>query len=276
MNSQPELHVAFTIDDKYARGAVVTAHSVRASLRDRDARVVFHVVDCDLSDDVRDRLAQALGREGTVAFHTVPNRLRMPVPRMWLSDASVARLHLGEVMPADVCRVLYLDTDVLVLEDITEMVGTDLKGNALGAVLNGFAPTRSMVITEEGAKQVPTGAPPPGHFNSGVLLIDLPRWREERIQDQLFDLHARYGRDVSHVDQDFLNHVFAGRWTPLPERWNKLIDHPVHGKFGNNRLDWLTRSEGILHYIGAVKPWDEEFPPNALLDLYQEYASELV
>ncbi|GAA2905288.1 glycosyl transferase family 8 [Actinoplanes cyaneus] len=268
-----DLHVMFAIDDRYAGGAAVVAHSIRQGLRDRGTPVVFHVVDCDLSPDRRAEVQERLGRAGDVEFYQIPDRLSLRIPSMWLSDAALARLHISSVIPASVPRVLYLDADVLVLEDLTELYGQDLRGSALGAVLNGFAPDRSLQITAEGARQVQTGAVPPGHFNSGVLLIDMNRWRDEGITERAVEMHRKYGSDTTHFDQDILNHIFAGRWTPMAEKWNKLIEHPVHGKFGAGRLDQLTRREGIIHYIGAVKPWHDEFPDNALRRLYREYAS---
>ncbi|TDC82878.1 hypothetical protein E1193_10485 [Micromonospora sp. KC606] len=88
------------------------------------------------------------------------------------------------------------------------------------------------------------------------------RWRADGIGERAIEMHQRFGADTTHADQDILNHVFAGRWTPLPEKWNKMIEHPVLGKFGAGRLDELTRQEGMVHYVGAVKPWQDGFPDN--------------
>ncbi|MEJ3744803.1 glycosyltransferase family 8 protein [Actinomycetes bacterium KLBMP 9797] len=266
-----DIHVMLAVDDNYVPGAAVVAHSARAELRDGEANLVWHVIDCDLSDESRAELTDRLARCGDLRFHRIPDRLELRAPSLWYSDAAVARLHVADVIPPDVHRLLYLDADLLVLEDITRLYHHDLGGNALGAVLNGFAPSRSLLITEEGARQIQTGAQPPGHFNSGVLLMDLRRWRAEEISARAIAMHRRYGADTTHADQDILNHICAGRWTPLPEKWNKMIEHPVHGKFGAGRLDELTRREGIVHYVGAVKPWHAEFPDNPLRHLYEQY-----
>ncbi|MEU7585802.1 glycosyltransferase family 8 protein [Micromonospora sp. NPDC049230] len=271
-----DIHILLAVDDNYVPGAAVLAHSARAELRDADTRLVFHVIDCDLSTERRAELGDLLGRSGQVRFHRISDRLGLHGPSLWYSDAAVARLHVAEVIPPDVQRLLYLDADMLVLEDLTALYTVDLGGNALGAVLNGFAPSRSLVITDEGARQIQTGAVPPGHFNSGVLLMDMRRWRADGISERAIEMHRRYGADTTHADQDILNHICAGRWTPLPEKWNKMIAHPVLGKFGAGRMDELTRREGIVHYVGAVKPWHDEFPDNPLRHLYEHYATDVV
>jgi len=270
-----DLHVMLAIDDRYVGGAAVVAHSIRRALRDPAANLVLHVVDCHLSEDARATVAGRLGRYGEVHLRPAPGRFRLRgEDRLWYSDAAQARLEVTTIIPPDVPRVLYLDSDVLVLEDITALYTADLRGGALGAVLNGFAPSRSIEFTGDGVRQLPTGATPPGHFNSGVLLMDLERWRDEDITGQAMSLYRRFGAGTTHFDQDLLNHLFAGTWVPLDKRWNKVIAHPVLGDFGAGRLDELTRREGIVHYIGRVKPWHDEFPDNALKQLYAEYSDE--
>ncbi|WP_434741512.1 glycosyltransferase family 8 protein [Micromonospora sp. SH-82] len=270
--SRQDVHVVFAIDERYARPAVVTGRSVRRNLRDEDTRLVFHVIDSGLADEGRAVVTEGLAAEGEVELHRVADPLVMEVPRKWWTDAALGRLHIGAVIPTGIPRVVYLDADTLVLDDLTDLLAEDLAGNAVGAGLNEVGPARSLTFADGRAHQHQTGALPPGHFNSGVLLIDMDRWRAERATERCMELHRTYGRDLPNIDQDILNHIFAGRWTPLPEKWNKLIEHSVHGIFGNGRMDYLTRPEGIVHYIGKVKPWHDAFPDNPLRHRYEEYA----
>lgn len=270
--SRSEVHVVFAVDERYARPATVTAQSVRRNLRDDTTRLVLHVIDAGMSDAGRQLVRGAMSRAGHVELHTVADPLVMQVPRKWWTDAALGRLHLGAVIPPEVERVVYLDADILVLDDLTDLLALDLAGNAVGAVLNEVGPARSLTFADGRATQHQSGALPPGHFNSGVLLVDMARWRAEGATERAVELHRTYGHDLPNIDQDILNHVFAGRWTALPEKWNKLIEHSVHGTFGHGRWEYLTRPEGILHYIGAAKPWSDDFPDNPLRRLYAEYA----
>jgi lipopolysaccharide biosynthesis glycosyltransferase len=105
--------------------------------------------------------------------------------------------------------------------------------------------------------------------------MDMAKWRAENVTEQATEIYARYGDQLRTHDQDVLNIIFSGEWTPFPEKWNKLVEHSVHGRFGNGRLDYLTRPEGLVHFIGGIKPWHDEFPANSLKALYEEYASAL-
>ncbi|MET9480876.1 glycosyltransferase family 8 protein [Streptomyces sp. NPDC006638] len=271
---QQDLHVVFAVDQNYVDAAAVVAHSIGAGLRDTSSRPAFHVIDSGLGADGRRFLADALGRVGDVDLYTVPDRLEMATPRKHWTAATLHRLHIGDVVPRDIGRVIYLDVDTLVLDDLTELYRYDLAGNTIGAVINEVAPARVLTLGER-ASLSQTGAKPPGYFNAGVLLIDMDRWRAENTTERSLDIYRTYGKDIPTLDQDILNYLYAERWTPVPDKWNKLIEHPVHGRFGSGRLDYLTRREGIIHFIGGDKPWGDVFPDNALRRLYEEYSSVL-
>jgi lipopolysaccharide biosynthesis glycosyltransferase len=267
-----QLHVVFATDDAYAVGVAAAGNSARISLGGKSCDLTFHIIDAGLSPAGRGYLTDALSSAGRVAIHTVPDHLVLSTRRKWWTSAALGRLHLGDVVPDGVRRVIYLDADTLVLGDLTELQAMDLAGNGIGACINEVGPDRSMILGES-ASVLEHGARPPGYFNTGVLLVDMDLWRACRITEHAKEIFNRYGPDIRYVDQDVLNYLFSGRWTRLPGVWNKLVEHSVHGKFGNGRLDYLTRREGVVHFIGKEKPWRDDFPRNALRRLYAEYVA---
>jgi lipopolysaccharide biosynthesis glycosyltransferase len=267
-----EVDVVFAIDENYAVPAVTVGKSIRANLRDPGTGVRFHVLDSGLGTCGRRCVADGLGAVGDVDFYTVAEPMLLPHKVKHWTSAALARLHVGSVLPAEVTRVVYLDVDTLVLGDLTELLDSDLAGCTVGASINEVGGDRSWILGDT-AVFSDHGAKAPGYFNSGVLLIDMEKWRADGVTEQATQLYERYGHELRTHDQDLLNVIFSGAWTPIPEKWNKLVEHSVHGRFGNGRLDHLTRREGIVHFIGGTKPWHPEFPPNALRALYEEYTS---
>lgn len=267
-----QLHVVFATDDNYAVGAAVAGNSVRIGLRGRSCDLAFHVVDSGLTPAGRDYLTRALGRAGTVTVHAVADHLQLTHAAShafghW-SSATLGRLHLGDVLPDDVRRAVYLDADVLVLGDLTEFHALDLGGNGIGACLDQVTPQRSMVLGERVTVR-DHGARSPGYFNAGVLLVDMDVWRRRRITERATEIFRRYGTDLGYVDQDVLNYLFSGRWTRLPGHWNRLVAHD--GAADGGREEHLTRREGVLHFNGVKKPWRDDYPDVALRRLYVEY-----
>ena len=270
------IDIVFAIDDNYAEPTVVVANSIRANVRDANAAIRFHVIDGGLGAANRELIEDALGRLGRVEIYSVAGHLLLPGPVKHWTSAALGRLHVGDVLPADVHRAIYIDVDTLVLGDITDLLNYDLGGGTIAAAINEVGGERFWRFDGDTAIYSDHGARAPGYFNSGVLLIDMDQWRAEGITEQAMRIYHRYGTQLRTHDQDVLNIIFSGTWVRLPETWNKLVEHSVHGRFGNGRLDYLTRPEGIVHFIGGTKPWHDEFPPNSLRALYREYASVLV
>lgn len=268
------IDIVFAIDGNYAEPTVVVGNSIRANVRAENAPIRFHVIDCGLDAANRGRVEDGLSRAGEVLLHTVANQMRLPRKIKHWTSAALGRLHVGEVLPTDVTRAVYLDVDTLVLGDISELLTVDLAGRTIGASINEVGGDRSWVLGES-AIYSDHGAEPPGYFNSGVLVMDMEKWRAQNVTDQATEIYRRYGDQLRTHDQDVLNIIFSGAWTPVPEKWNKLVEHSVHGRFGNGRLDYLTRREGLVHFIGGTKPWHDDFPANSLKALYEQYASAL-
>lgn len=167
--------------------------------------------------------------------------------RVRFSAATYLRLLIPDLLPPDVHRALYLDGDVLVLDDLGPLFDLPLDGALAAAVPNIGAPT----IRAGMPRHAERGLDPDGpYMNSGVLLMDLDRWRVERIGAAvLSDLRAHqhlYG----WMDQCGLNAVLAGRWADLPPAWN------VQAGSGITRAAPPPLSAvSALHFTGNRKPW---------------------
>ena len=156
-------------------------------------------------------------------------------------------LLLPDVLPASLDRVLYLDADLLVLDDLTPLWQSDMAGAPLAAVQDAAIP---LVSSRRGLRAVetigiPASAP---YFNAGVMLMDLEAWRRENVTARAVE----YLRAAAHVDflhQEALNAVLWDGWRPLPARWNVIAG--LAGRFGVE----LPNRPAIAHFAGHFKPW---------------------
>ncbi|MDX1746610.1 MAG: glycosyltransferase, partial [Halobacteriales archaeon] len=89
----------------------------------------------------------------------------------------------------------------------------------------------------------------PRYFNSGVLLIDLVRWRKRDVRGRAL-AHAREAGDrlILH-DQDALNMALQGDWLALPAHWNVWVILP----------GLKPDDDVVFHYMGGPKPWDADY-----------------
>lgn len=222
--------------------------------------VVVHILHPGLPDETRARVETPL-RHVRVVWYSVDERtLADARPSVFLSKASVYRLLLGDVLPAEMGRVVYLDADTLVRGSLVELSTVPLDGSVLGAVREAASPWAAGPL---GPDWRTLGlAPDAPYFNSGVLVIDLDRWRDADVGARCLELLRE--RQLRWGDQDALNRVLVGTWTELPRRWNlQTVDADGSGLAWGLWPDDIAAAAAdpaVVHFTGREKPWSPEGP----------------
>ncbi|MBR0654743.1 glycosyltransferase family 8 protein [Plastoroseomonas arctica] len=164
-----------------------------------------------------------------------------------VTNASFLRLAAIAEAVKTADRVVYLDTDTLVFEDL-EIERLDMDGRPVAAVLD-------MDLSSTGVfrKEVDHGFHDPAmrsrYFNSGVMVFDTSRWEDAflgRFADAMAEqeTHCRYKLNCPPNDQCASNILFENDWTPLPFTYN----FQAGGKFTQG---W--QSAKVRHYCGPSK-----------------------
>jgi lipopolysaccharide biosynthesis glycosyltransferase len=248
--------IAIALDGRYAPWAATLLRScVRAN---PSSSLCFEIVhDGTLSEEDCGRLVEtATSEHSSVRFHSVAGDDLSDLPTTPLFGTIVwLRFWLPDLL-LDRSRVLYLDSDTLVMCDLHGLWDTPLDSHPLAAVANVVEPAARPHVAALGIQY------PGGFFNSGVLLMDLDRMRAEQSSEQLFKVAADLRESLVWPDQDALNLVFAGRWLPLHPRWNTQNSFWAWRQwaaevFGQALLEEAMRQPGIRHFEGPSlsKPW---------------------
>ena len=211
----------------------------------------IYILSHGFSEDTKSRILDSLP-QGSCSIHWVPVDLTPFTGFSTLdhiSSTTYARLLIPSILPQEVSKVLYLDADLLILDDLQSVWSLDLEGAVMGAVsderLDAYI---KMGNTSLGGLPLPSVR---DYFNAGVLLIDVAGWRSERIPEKALEYLKRCPNSI-YSDQDALNVACDGLWKKLDSRWNFYqIDL-------QKRLADLSESErpGIIHFQGGQKPWD--------------------
>lgn len=228
----------------------------------------YYLIGIDLTAEDIERVA-LFGRQNGVTIEIVaysaPETLRETKGR-W-SKATLARLFMDGLLPADLDRLLYVDADVLVDAPIDPLWSVDLGGNLLGAVEDYLMAFPEKAERRESQLGLAYG---PLYFNAGVLLFDWQRCLAENVLAQTRDLLSDPTRTFEANDQDVLNIVFQGRWLPLEHRWNtqtgiaSFVERPTIFHFTGRRKPWQTsrnwshRAFVRFYYEALVRtPWKD-------------------
>lgn len=227
----------------------------------------FHLLIDALSDEMRRKLCE-LEKELNSCFpcrievHILDDLLFVEFPRWRRSYAAYYRILLARFVPSETNRVLYLDGDTLVQTDIRPFMLQDMQEKVLCAVPN-YPQLRHVLPGKKGAG-VYSFQNYACYFNSGVMLIDLQKWREEDAEKKVIEFLNSY--HVICPDQDALNAVFKDRVKILPYQWNLMWNNTVDPE--DVRKTWKECPEPfasedfyenldqpkIIHF--SVKPWN--------------------
>jgi lipopolysaccharide biosynthesis glycosyltransferase len=172
-----------------------------------------------------------------------------------ISRMTFARLLIPDVMPADTSRLIYLDADIVVLHDLAPLWDIDLEGCSVGAVTDLLDERRrAEPVRFADLPQVES------YFNAGVLVIDLPRWRQEQVSQKALK-YLQFYPSTPCSDQDALNVACDGRWKKLDGKWNYL-GH-LYGRIEDLQS---TQQPAVVHFVTTHKPWKAtSLNPNASL-----------
>ena len=267
------------IDENYAMPLATMVRSVLENLNPT-WQLRVHVITTNLKASTQTRLRSSWPQERlSVHFMNVdPESLDGLKVSRHISVAAYLRLRASTLLPADLSKVIYLDADLIVESDLSVLWCWEMSGHPLLAVRDMLFPCMDTAVALPEAKYLGTIAalptyrrlglvPDEKYFNSGVMVIDLVRWREERAEDRLFQYLREAGQQVNFWDQDALNAIFARRWLELPPEWNYQLwsaDRYPEGAtslFSKQEFEQARLAPRVIHFVGHLKPWLIESPP---------------
>ena len=169
-----------------------------------------------------------------------------------INHMTFARYFIPDFVEED--KVLYLDSDLVVTGDLSQLFEIDLEENYLAAARSCFGAGVG--------------------FNAGVLLINNKKWKSDNIRQKLVDLTEREHENVGEGDQSILNILFRDSYYQLEDSYNFQIGFDAGAAEMNHRFVFdfpLKPLPKILHYISPDKPWNQ-FSVGRLRDQWWHYS----
>ena len=257
-------------DDGFAGAAAVALLSAARRCRDRPDCLL---IDCGITPAGRAAVEMAFAHaDVTLVWRTVDQSAFAELPlTAVLTRATYARLAVPELAGGLAARSLYVDADTLTVAALDELLDLDLEGNAVAAVQDagiGFV-SRFGGVTGWRRLGIPAAA---AHLNGGVLLIDHAAWRAAEITERAIELLGEHPEEATFADQGAMNAVLAGRWRPLPARYNVAVPRSfaiaAAGRIISRHVIVQRRDLAILHFMGLVKPWEADYAPSPYRRMY--------
>ena len=177
--------------------------------------------------------------------------------RDYYTNTTYFRMFLPELYP-QYDKVLYLDSDIVVLGDISQLYNTEIGTNLVAAAPDDI--TQYNKVFQEYVEKVVGVVKYQNYFNAGILLMNLDQLRKFNFQDKFLYLLGTVKFSVAQ-DQDYLNRLCKGRVTLINNQWD--IMPVINRKINKEDIK-------IIHYNFAYKPW--RFEDVQYKEYFWEYA----
>lgn len=255
-----EIPIFFSTDDNYVPFLEVTIRSLIANAS-KDYQYKIIVLNTGLNEENMAKVEALENDNFSIEFADISDHVKdieHKLPNQYhFGLATWYRLFIQSLFP-QYDKILYLDCDIIVLGDISELYFTDLEGNTIGGVIENWilhSPIFSLYTKEA------VGVESKNYINAGIMIMDLAKFREQKIEERFVNLINTYNFNVIDPDQAYINYLCKGKIKYLPFEWNRTP------------LEMVECSEPkIVHYALGAKPWHI---PNMFLGSYfWDYAKD--
>lgn len=277
-----EIVIVCAADNQFADALTVMIYSVLKTSSSKNIKL--YVLDGGISLLAKNRIGTLVNERGNqIKFLKMDeNMFKGYLVSERLTQAIYYRLLIPDLLLGEsVQKAIYLDCDLILNADISELWNIELGRNVLAAVAE----------TNEGCRYVSSpralrlykelGIPEKNkYFNSGVLVMNLEEWRKRNITAKVCNYLTENHEQVIYHDQDGLNAILWDSWLELPTDWNVMsylfITEHKHQVINMEKetVEQLRRKPKIVHFTGWKKPWIEECV-HPYASLYRKYAQEV-
>lgn len=261
MSNRPIIPIFYACDDNFINYAIVSVNSLIANAsKEYDYKI--HILNTGFLPENKEKFEKLRQENVEICFEDVTKRMeeiqdRLPL-RDYYSLTTYYRIFMADMFP-QYDKAIYLDSDTVILGDISEMYAYDLEDNLVGAV------TDQVIVQEhvfsEYARKV-LGMRPETYFNAGILLMNCKVLREKKILEQFIELINLYTFVVAQ-DQDYLNIICRDKVLWMHPKWNAEAFE---------KLVCKEEEIAILHYNLVSKPW--HYPDCSFNEYFWEYAAK--
>jgi len=259
-----KINIVFICDENYVMPTIVAITSIYMN-KNSDTYYSIHILANEISKSSRDLFCKLSREKFDVNVLEVEGCFEnYKIHNLHVSPTALYKFNIANLFPT-LDKILYLDGDILVQKDLSMLYQIDIS-NVYAAVVKDYKP---MTYNPPQVKKL--GINHSCYFNSGVMLLNLKKMREENLSEKLFDYRVN---GINYfMDQDALNVVFEEKVIYLEFYYNVMSsvmgfftfeDIVSYYELSNikDKSD-IYRNATIVHLCTKYKPWDYSNVPFA-------------
>lgn len=267
------MNVIYASDDNYAP---ILAVSI-SSLCKHNSNLMIVVIDNGISNCYKKLIEDiVLGQNSNIVFvkgKAIAEIFPFSLNTDRGSLAQFSRLFISDYLPKEWDRVLYLDCDTLIRNSLETLYKMDLHGQIVGGVKDAFSKYhwRKLGLDKDSL-----------YINSGVMIIDLKKWRDQRIEKKFIHFITEKKGKILQGDQGIINAVLNKRIFCVTPEYNMLSYHydftykemqkyrRPYKYYSKYEIEKAKNKVVIIHFtssFASMRPWEQG-------DIKHPYAAE--
>lgn len=272
--------IFFATDNNYVPFLAVSIKSLLENAS-KDYFYNIHVLTDGISKENQEELEKHMSPNSKLIFDDVSKHVERIKDRLdaTLRDYYTAsifyRLFIAALYP-EYKKAIYLDCDITVVGDISKMYEIELGDKIFGVVPDDVIASveQFRIYAKEGI-----GVDYDKYFNSGVLLMNLEKYREEKIKERFVYLLVKYNFETAAPDQDYLNAICKDKVLYLERGWDRMsTDEDYDGElfiihYNNFRKPWYYDDVPYARYFWEYAPKTTFY--NKILDMKKNFTPEM-
>lgn len=209
-----EISIALCFDENYALNGAMALYSAAENIQ-KNVKIKAYIIDGGIRKETKERFKKILSRNLDIVWLTPDLSIFDNLPlSSWTTKVAHSRLLLPYIIQDDIKKIIYLDSDILVIGDLLNLWKIPLNNYFLAAFqdttyTNVYKKVNSQVLVEAGMNSFFP------YFNSGFLIIDINSWKKNNILLEYIEILRNIGNKFTHCNQDAMNIIFNNKWIKL-------------------------------------------------------------
>jgi lipopolysaccharide biosynthesis glycosyltransferase len=228
MNSTETISIVLASDNHYAVMIAALIKSIEIHHISNEL-LLFLIIDDGISNKNKEKIQNSIDTKKTTlqwikSENILSKEVKLPTDRSTFPFTAYFRLYAPYLVASDCKKLIYMDVDMIVYDDISHLYNIDIGNNLVGAVQD-YMLTAMNGIPNYKDLNIPPDAK---YFNSGLLVINPQKWVTSNIINDVIDCLTINRKHVIYPDQYGLNIVLQNQWYELDRAWNcsPLFDFP--------------------------------------------------
>lgn len=254
------MNILYTSDNNYARILAVSIYSLLETNGQHEVNV--YILASYISKGKKKQITSLFTNpKHHVTWFDVKPEVEYAVTADRGSVAQFSRLFFDRYLPQEVQRILYLDCDTLIMDNLAELYQMDFENYVALMAKDPFSKIYRRALNLPQYAEM---------YNSGIMLLNRKKYHQKNYFQRCLDVIAEQGKKIIQGDQGVLDIVLQNDVKPLDPRFNVIssyfefsydeLRHYRHMTkfYSKQELEQAIQAPVIVHFTSDFldnRPW---------------------